>query len=127
MNHGILSHHCCCGKNQYTQHIVTLDRTGCLVSVELFTAECANTLFCDDYLIVTASDFEQVASLFLTSLRCACKSNGTTPIGSLIASNGYYTGHMARIGMPCHIYALSHIDKATLLPTDIEKMALQKL
>lgn len=127
MKHGTLSHHCCCGKKIYTRHIVTLDDEGRMLSIEPFSQETANTIFCDDFLMITDAEFEKDAAQFLSSLQQACANDRNTPIGNLIIGNEHYGNHMAQAGKPCHIYAISSIDKATLLPIDIEKIALRKL
>lgn len=127
MKYGILSHHCHCGDKLYTRHTITLDNNGYLLGIEPFTAETANTLFCDDVLLVVATGFARYASQFLTSLQQQYATDSGCCVTELIMSDELYSNNMAHVGEQCHIYAISNIDKATLRPIDTPQMTRIRL
>lgn len=127
MKQGFLSHHCCCGKGVYTRHIITIEYDGQLLSVVPFSTESAHTIFCDELLLVVTPGFDKHTAQFLISIRQEYESNKAQRITDLIMHNEIYRNHHAAVGTQCHVYAMSHIDNTTLLPIDIERVALRRI
>ena len=126
MKKGILSHYCCCGKTVYTRHTTFIDNNR-LLAIAPFTAETANTIFCDGILVVVAPEFEKEAQPFLELLKTQCRENATASITDLIIENKIFQRHTATTGTPCAVYVVGNIGHSTLHPIDIENISVRKV
>ena len=126
MKKGILSHYCCCGKTVYTRHTTFID-SNILLAIAPFTAETANTIFCDGILIVVAPEFETDTQSFLEQLKKQCTECDTASITDLIIENKIFQSHTAMTGTPCAVYVVGNIGHSTLHPIDIENISLRKV
>ncbi|MBP3671107.1 MAG: hypothetical protein J6J06_04005 [Bacteroidaceae bacterium] len=122
MKKGYLAHKCYCAGAIYHLHTVFCQRNK-LLSINPFSNETANTIFCDGMLLVVNKEFDTHKEHFLSLLQQQLNVNPLLTIDKAIVDNEILLSHNAVTGEACSIYSITSDNTLPIATLSILKVS----